>query len=305
MIANFCTPYDPSSGEGYGSIEYDAENNLISNSASRADLQGKIDIQGYAFRNTINKIRNYFGENLTITVWDYYNNYDDAVWNKLLADKYGDGTGVIQEWLDSVKNVSDLPSLIIAKPNLKIVDLKDFHYLTSKPYYSFSLDCVYPAGTTQDKIADEFHFDTLTKFPPAYLENGSNTNNNLTLDKVVATNVRNRIAVHESAGHEGVKYNVIDITFSPDNTNPSFHGYFLRNVLIGDMIIRTPNKMIPIMYSGWGSDWDSIKGYIYVDDDMVNTYKNSRISGNVMQWANVADKIKPLSTYVYHKYFNF
>lgn len=305
MIANFCTPYDPSSGEGYGSIEYDAENNLISNSASRADLQGKIDIQGYAFRNTINKIRNYFGENLTITVWDYYNNYDDAVWNKLLADKYGDGTGVIQEWLDSVKNVSDLPGLIVAKPNLKIVDLKDFHYLASKPYYSFSLDCVYPAGTTQDKIADEFHFDTLTKFPPAYLENGTNTNNNLTLDKVVVTNVRNRIAVHESAGQEGVKYNVIDITFSPDNTNPSFHGYFLRNVLIGDMIIRTPNKMLPIMYAGWGSDWDSIKGYIYVDDDMVNTYKNSRISGNVMKWANVADKIKPLSTYVYHKYFNF
>jgi hypothetical protein len=62
------------------------------------------------------------------------------------------------------------------------------------------------------------------------------------------------------------------------------------------------------MGSGWGSGWDSIRGYVYVDDDMVETYKTTTFDVDyTMQWTSsgIVDRIKPISEYVYHKYFDF
>lgn len=303
MLANFCTPYDPSSGTGYGSIEYDAENNLISNSASRTDLQGRIDIQGYAFYNTVKKIREYFGENLQISVWDYYLNFDDPEWNKLLADLYGDGVGVIQPWIDKLKNLDTIRNEAVKNTKIKIVDTTPIK-LTSTYWNGIDMTLTYPVGTPQSSIPNEFRLNNFTLFPPVRIENDGWLGNYV-IDKVIVKKLTNRPYERESLGHLDMHYNVIDLEFSPDNSNPHFHGYWLRSVYIGDLIIRTPNKMLPIMYAGWGSDWGNIKGNIYVDDDMVNTFKNSRLEGSVMNWANAADKIKPVSTYVYRKFWDF
>ena len=310
MLSNFCVPYDPTTSTGYGSIEYDADNNLISNSAQHTDLQGAININGYAFYNTIKKIREYFGANLTITVWDYYLNFDDKNWNNLLANLYGDGVGVIQDWCDKkASNFDAIKEKMLERSDIKIADFTPFRHFKNKNNQSYSLNLAYPSGTPHSSVPNEFYFENgMYFFPPAYVEGEYNMygsgNGQLVIDKVITKNVTQRLYEHESSGHYWVKYNLIDIEFDITNINPSFHGYFLRYVKIGDLIIRTPSKYIPIMYGGWGSDWNNISGYIYVDDDMIDEYKNSRIA-NTMQWADVAEKIKPLSTYQYHKYYDF
>lgn len=102
MLANFCTPYEPATGEGYGCIEYDADNNLISNSADKTNLQGAVRINGYAYEDTVNTIRNYFGSNLTIDLLGYYMRFADSAVESICATNWGDGTGITTEQVAAV-----------------------------------------------------------------------------------------------------------------------------------------------------------------------------------------------------------
>ena len=300
MLANFCTPYEPTTGEGYGSIEYDAENNLISNSASRTDLQGSININGYAFQNTIKKIRDYFGANLTINVLDYYLNFDDPNWNNLVANLYGDGVGVIQSQCDNVTSYTNLANALTSRTDITIADFTKFDNISFNRVGATIIK--YPEGTAPSSIAKEYIYKGFRVFPGVCIASGNGIQSGVIIDKVITRNVIDQIYEAESSGHYGTKYNLIDIGFAYTYSQPQFHGYFLRNVQIGDMIVRTPNKTVPKMYGGYASSWNNIKGYIYVDDDMVDAFKSSSIS-NTMYWSDAASKIKPVSEYVYHKYF--
>lgn len=131
MILNFTTPYSMLTGEGFGSIEYDAENNLISNSSNKPDLQGKIRIHGCAFRSSIQKIRNYWGNNLEIEVDDYYLDFEDPNWNQVVADLFGDGVGVTQTQAlavsgNSLTNIRAIFDALTTRHDVDIVDLRPF-----------------------------------------------------------------------------------------------------------------------------------------------------------------------------------
>ena len=315
MLDDFCTPYNPSTGEGFGSIEYDEENNLIANSASRTDLQGNININGYAFYSTVEKIRNYFGANLTITVWDYYIDFEDKQFNDSIALAFGDGFGITRPQAEALSATPGRPAdwnalcnAITSNTDIYEVDLTPFINVRSFVNNQSFQRITYPVGTDKSKLPKVLKFNNnYSTLPPVLIDKSEGQSmdtwlDGVVFDKVITTVQSGQISVRESLGHLGCKYNVIDVTF--DCTNPSFRGYFLRSVEIGDLIIRTPHKIIPILYGGWGDNVNAVKGYVYVDDDMVNTYKNSQIE-NTVYWSKFGDRIKPISQYTYHKYFNF
>lgn len=315
MIKNLCVPYNMVTGEGYGSIEYDTETGLISNSNSRADLQGRMKINGYAFENTITMVRNYFGNNFNIDVDDYYINFDDDAWNDVLANLYGDGIGVIQDWCDNVtavtnNKVTDIYNELSGRTDVKVVDMSVFRNMNQGNVYTIA---TYPRTFTNQQVPQTVIMRNCFAYPQIrWYNDGSITSSiaddGLVTDKVITRGVNSVIYADGTNGHHAHSYNVIDIEFSASWSNPQFHGYWLRSVRIGDLILRTPGKILPRMGSGWGSGWDSIRGYVYVDDDMVETYKTTTFDVDyTMQWTSsgIVDRIKPISQYVYHKYFDF
>ena len=124
MLAEFCTPYEPTTGEGYGSIEFDPENNLISNSASRTDLQGSININGYVYEDSFNAIREYFGSNLNIRVLGYYIRFKDSQVESICATHWGDGTGITRDWASSA-NLGT-----VFRNNTDIISFNELVYFT-------------------------------------------------------------------------------------------------------------------------------------------------------------------------------
>lgn len=131
MLLNFTTPYNAGTGEGYGCIEFDSENNLISNSALRTDLQGIININGYAYRSVFNGLKEYFGANLQISVLDYYIDFSDLNLQTKIANRYGDGVGTIQTWCNAVTAFDT--DFFFEETDITKLDLRNFKNLSTPP----------------------------------------------------------------------------------------------------------------------------------------------------------------------------
>ncbi|MBQ9231583.1 MAG: leucine-rich repeat protein [Prevotella sp.] len=110
MLAAFAGhSYDPETGEGYGSVVFDADNNILSNSSQRPDLQGVINIAGNAYEDSANALREYFGASLTLNITGaYYIRFSDDVVRQLCATNWGDGTGLTREQAAAVSSVGTI-----------------------------------------------------------------------------------------------------------------------------------------------------------------------------------------------------
>lgn len=107
MLATIASnPYDETTGLGYGSVSYDSSKNTLSNTSSRPDLEGVINIDGYAYEDSVDTLRNFFGSLLTINVLKgYYIRFEDSAVEKICAENWGDGTGITKDMAAAVSSI--------------------------------------------------------------------------------------------------------------------------------------------------------------------------------------------------------
>ena len=155
MIRNFTKPYDALTDTGYGSVEYDSENNLITNSPSRTDLQGSININGYAYEDTIKDLKDYFGANLNINVLGYYLRFVDAILQQILLDNgIGDGVGIMKADCESAtsipsfQNNADITSFDELKYFTKITNIPNFYFNNCTSLKSIDLTNIKTVGVS-------------------------------------------------------------------------------------------------------------------------------------------------------------
>ena len=170
MLLRFTTPYNPGTGEGYGSIEFDETNNLVSNSVQRTDLQGSININGYGYEDTIKGLKDYFGANLNINVLGYYLRFVDAILQQILLDNgIGDGVGIMKADCESATSI---PSFQNNEDITSFDELKYFTKITNIPNYNFN-------NCTSLKSIDLTNIKTVgfSAFNNSGLQNIHNTDN--------------------------------------------------------------------------------------------------------------------------------
>lgn len=314
MILSFTTPYSMVTGEGFGSIEYDEENNLIANSNLKPNLQGKIRIHGCAFRSTIQKIRNYWGNSLDIEVDDYYLDFEDPNWNQLVADLYGDGVGITQTQALSVSaqtltNIQNIFNELVTRKNVDVVDLRPFKRL----YYTDRVKADFH-WTDVDKAPTKWYFDSNVSTVPtvgfyewAYNEDGTRYKQQLdTGDDFIwrarwdspdteytkrfsihyiideyettirCTNQTNQIAdSHYTWGMYYIRFNSLRINVVPYEGHTNTYNFH-------GYFLRYTNIGDLIIDSpeyirmdgGWGASSGNIKGDVFVPDDLVEIYKH-------------------------------
>lgn len=260
MLLSFATPYNAGTGEGYGCIEFDSENNLITNSAARTDLQGSINIDGYAYKSVIDGLKNYFGSNLNISVKDYYIDFADLNFQQKIADDYGDGIGTIRSWCESVTKLSDVD--FYQSTQYKILDFRPFKNITQAPK-------LFDASVFDGTTVKELYLD-LTKYSKGWAFNPQEIETNVdgihdwasrnTLDKFWLK--ANRICGGQGRPTISAIYGYINAEFSQT--------YFFRCMQIKYLIYDYPcNRDIPL---GWGDGFDNVT--LYVRDEELSKFQS-------------------------------
>ncbi|MBQ9474671.1 MAG: BspA family leucine-rich repeat surface protein [Bacteroidales bacterium] len=95
LLRSLTEPYDSANNTGFGRVEYNPATKAYSNSSAACDLQGSITIPGKAYRSDVLALNAVFTR-LAINVSDYYLEIADAVARQIIANNWGDGTGITQ-----------------------------------------------------------------------------------------------------------------------------------------------------------------------------------------------------------------
>ena len=90
LLAQLAVPYDGDENTGFGRVVYDPETGVISNSSAHALLQGTINVTTPMYEDTLNTLRTYFGNTLTINCSTYYIRFEDAEVMRICAVNWGD-----------------------------------------------------------------------------------------------------------------------------------------------------------------------------------------------------------------------
>ena len=329
MIATFAQPYEALENKGYGSIVFDSENGLISNSANRTDLQGTIVINGYAYKDSFDTLKDYFGSKLDISCLGYYIRFkDNVVLQLLLNNNYGDGTGITYEKAQTITSISNIFS-----NNTDITsfdELKEFKNVTTCPRFYYctnlvSIDCSNITVFNHECLRECNNLTTLKNLGKFTLTGSGQFVNcyNLQLDKDVFkdfTDIPWNLCSHNYVITDMDLQNATTIrggAFSNCNKlkniniiNCEYIGSFAfdRTIIeklelnkittIENRAFEACNnlKTIIIRQSNsvpkldWGNKFDFAT--IYVPDLLVEEYKITDY------WSYFADNIKPLSEYV-------
>ena len=108
MLSTFAdNSYNPDTGDGYGCVTYDAGRNILTNTADKPVLEGVINVDGYAYEDSVDALKAFFG-NLTINVLKgFYLRFADDEIRKICAEKWGDGTGITKETAAQVTTINN------------------------------------------------------------------------------------------------------------------------------------------------------------------------------------------------------
>ena len=90
LLVKLAVPYDADENEGFGRVMYDPETGVISNSSAHALLQGTINVTTPMYEDTLNTLRAYFGNTLTILCDTYYIRFEDAEVQRICSVNWGD-----------------------------------------------------------------------------------------------------------------------------------------------------------------------------------------------------------------------
>ena len=329
MIATFAHPYEALENKGYGSIVFDSENGLISNSANRTDLQGTIVINGYAYKDSFDTLKEYFGSKLEISCLGYYIRFKDNVLLQLLLDNnYGDGTGITYEKAETVTSISNIFSNNTGITSFD--ELKEFKNVTTCPrFYGctnlVSIDCSNITVFNHECLRECNNLTTLKNLGKFTLTGDNQFLNcyNLQLDKDVFkdfTDIPGGLCSHNYVITDMNLQNATTIGGNAFSTcknlkniniiNCEYIGSFAfdRTIIeklelnkittIENRAFEACNnlKTIVIRQSNsvpsldWGNKFDYAT--IYVPDSLVEEYKITDY------WSYFANNIKPLSEYV-------
>ena len=329
MIANFAHPYVPLENTGYGSVVFDSENGLITNSANRTDLQGTIVINGYAYKDSFDTLKEYFGSKLEISCLGYYIRFKDNVLLQLLLDNnYGDGIGITYEKAETFTSISNIFS---GNTDITSFDeLKEFKNVTTCPrFYGckklVSIDCSNITVFNHECLRECNNLTTLKNLGKFTITGSGQFLNcyNLQLDKdvfkdftdipgglcshnyvITDMNLQNAITIGGGAFSICKKLKNINIinceyigSFAFDRT--IIEKLELNKITtIENRAFEACNNLKTIIIRQSNSvpklDWGNKFDYatIYVPDSLVEEYKVTDY------WSYFANNIKPLSEYV-------
>ena len=266
MIANFAHPYNPLENTGYGSIVFDSENGLISNSANRTDLQGEIVINGYAYKDSFDTLKAYFGSQLVISCLGYYIRFKDKEWLDYIATKFGDGVGTIQDNLDSVTTISGVfETTEVAEncPNIDILDMSPFQNISTFYYHPSQ-------GWNWNTTATKVYFKQSDE---------SNRRGNVNVGQSV-NGVYKYVYGFGSVNHNHGYEECVVI----ENCT-SFMGYFFRDVTYNNIYIKN-DVMMTGGFSYASNPTNTVQGFIYVQESVLSEYLKNE------NWANHTAKLK-------------
>ena len=260
MITTLATPYNASTNTGYGCIEFDSESKQVTNSVQRAVLQGAIEINGYAYKDSFDTLREYFGAQLQISLLGYYIRFKDPYWNKVIADKYGDGVGTLQEQMESVT----LDNYSNFKDYFADADIIDF-----SPFKNIKMNGIV--------------LDTKTNARAAYLKSnykGGNFYPDSFLNENAYVYVEN---IYSFNGRYGNNKNVIVI-----KNCQLIHDYAFRECYYQDIyVVGNNDGSLTKLGFSYASTPNNLHGHIYVLQD---EYENYAADAN---WAKFGDKLQP------------
>ncbi len=90
LLAQLAVAYDPDNNTGFGRVTYNPETGLFSNTYEHALLQGTINVTTPMYEDTLNTLRSYFGNTLTINCDTYYIRFEDPEVQRICAVNWGD-----------------------------------------------------------------------------------------------------------------------------------------------------------------------------------------------------------------------
>ena len=266
MLAKFTEKsYNQATGEGYGSVVFDQENMLLVNSSSKPVLEGVINVDGYAYEDSVTSLRNFFGSRLELNVSGYYIRFKDKVWQDFLASKFGDGIGCLRENFDEVTTINgvfDTDEIMNACPNLDILDMSPFKNIKSFYYHPSN---IWNWNTNATKV---------------YLKESSDGN-----QTGVAPLSCNIDGVYKFvSGFASVNYGGNEDCVVIENCK-AFAGYFFRYGTYNNVYIKN-DIMMTGGFSYGSNPTKNVKGFVYVKESVLADYLADS------NWSKHSDKLK-------------
>lgn len=269
MLAAFAgNAYNQDTGQGYGSVAYDAERNILTNTSEKPVLEGVIDIDGYAYEDSVTGIREYFG-NLTINVQGYYIRFADDTVKRICAENWGDGTGITKEMAAEVKTIG---SEFLGGGN--IVSFDEFRFFTGLSSVGNIL-----VGTGLQRVI-------YPNISGATYNIRLTNNGEIDYVKIMPGDKIGQVQFGDAG--VSVKANTL---YLPECT--SLNSYFFRDVKIESLYLDSD---VPPSYSpGWGSNVNAVTKF-YVPTGKAETYQAwaARSNGYIeYDFENDPDEVVP------------
>lgn len=278
-------PYDQDTGLGYGAVTYDPSNNILTNSAQHPDLEGVINIDGYAYEDSAQTLRDFFGNMLTINILrGYYLRFADNALEKLLVQLYGDGTGISQDMADQVTHFAETD--FANRQDIRVLDLRRFRNLNLRSKDDAGSRCVVldrdTDATAVTSVQDIYLYAPNTEITNRTFVYGYNTGATFRHLWITGFNLR---------GGDNKPAFSVDFLYTrmtcADNDVP-YRSYWPRNIIAKVWIID--NDITRDVTLGYG-DENRLKSVIaYFRDDQL------ALTANYTNWSKITDR-RPLSQF--------
>lgn len=280
LAAIAADPYDQDTGQGYGAVTYDPSNNILTNSAQHPDLEGIININGYAYEDSAQTLRAFFGNMLTINILrGYYLRFADRALEKLLVQLYGDGTGFSQDMADQVTHFAETD--FADRQDITILDLRSFRNLNLRDQGDVNSRCVVlTSASAATTVRDIYFYAPNTEITPWTFVYGTGTAHTFRHLWITGYNLR---------GGSNAAVFAVDFLYTrmtcPDGEK-KYRTYWLRNVAAKVWIVD--NDITSDLGTGYG---DSVTGIIaYFRDDQL------ALTADYTNWSKITDR-RPLSQF--------
>lgn len=235
-------------------------------------LEGRININGYAYEDSYNALINIFGEKLTIDLKGFYIRFKDDEWTKICSEILGDGVGLSRDAAAKITSIdsSAMLAAIERSGNVEVVDMSPFTNieknkgLTTTSFLTSNVKYWYFKCTNGIKIRD------LTN-------DGSND-----IEYICGDNC----SYLQSYG----MFNALNVKTLVIIGDITILDYAFRGVNFGNIYI---NNATPPYHKGyaWGSTPANCKGKVYVPKGSLEAYMAAQ------NWGTNATMAEKLTEY--------
>ena len=319
LLAQLAEEYDADGNTGFGRVTYDPETGVISNSSAHALLQGTINVTTPMYEDTLNTLRAYFGNTLTIVCDTYYIRFEDAEVMRICAVNWGDyhwepagGTGSHDLTITPVSGTGkwDLVNgnYVLNRTNTGAYNITATANAGAGAYNQVADGITPTQAAAVSSLGTVFANSQITKFNELALFTGvrnmaENTGlKNSTLSEFVMPAQLRRIEPRAFADTTNLNMEVLEIPTSVNYIWAPYFGGYVGKIYIRNTLDFKPN------YSSWRSihgnsigtwvlDYPDViplserygSHYFYVPDNLLQAYKTNS------SWSSIANRILPIS----------